>query len=200
MPQAVLATEPQAPMKLSVRAIKLTDEQFAQLCQENPELRLELTAERELVIMPPTGSETGLRNGRITYLLVAWADKDGTGISFDSSTGFTLPNGAIRSPDASWVKREKWEALSKDQREGFAPLCPDFVIELRSRTDLPSDLHAKLQEYIDNGARLGWLVDPLDKRVYVYRPDRPVEVWDDPVSVSGDPVLPGFELQMKELW
>ena len=200
MPQAVLATEPQAPMKLSVRAIKLTDEQFAQLCQENPELRLELTAERELVIMPPTGSETGLRNGRITYLLVAWADKDGTGISFDSSTGFTLPNGAIRSPDASWVKREKWEALTKDQREGFAPLCPDFVIELRSRTDLLSDLHAKLQEYIDNGARLGWLIDPLDKRVYVYRPDQPIEVRDDPVSVSGDPVLPGFELQMKELW
>ena len=200
MPQAVRATEPQAPMKLSVRAIKLTDEQFAQLCRENPELRLELTAKRELVIMPPAGSETGRRNGQLTYLLTAWAEKDGTGISFDSSTGFTLPNGAIRSPDASWVKREKWEALSKDQREGFAPLCPDFVIELRSRTDLLSDLHAKLQEYIDNGARLGWLVDPLDKRVYVYRPDQPVEAWDDPVSVSGDPVLPGFELQMKELW
>ena len=200
MPQPVLATEPHAPMKLSVRALKLTDEQFAQLCRENPELRLELTAKRELVIMPPTGSETGLRNGRITYLLVAWADKDGTGISFDSSTGFTLSNGAIRSPDASWIQREKWEALTKDQREGFAPLCPDFVIELRSRTDLLPDLHAKLQEYIDNGARLGWLVDPLDKRVYVYRPDQPIEVRDNPVSVSGDPVLPGFELQMKELW
>ncbi|HKA53482.1 MAG TPA: Uma2 family endonuclease [Candidatus Binatia bacterium] len=200
MPPAVLATEPQAPMKLSVRAIKLTDEQFAQLCRENPELRLELTAKRELIIMPPTGSETGRRNGEIFYSLIAWAKKDGTGISFDSSTGFTLPNGAIRSPDASWVKREKWEALPKDQREGFAPLCPDFVIELRSRTDLLSDLHDKLQEYIDNGARLGWLVDPLDKRVYVYRPGQPVEVWEDPVSVSGDPVLPGFELRLRELW
>src|SRR5262249_53118820 len=152
MPPAVLATEPQAPMKLSVRAIKLTDEQFAQLCRENPELRLELTAKRERIIMPPTGSETGRRNGEIFYSLIAWAKKDGTGISFDSSTGFTLPNGAIRSPDASWVKREKWEALPKDQREGFAPLCPDFVIELRSRTDLLSDLHDKLQQYIHNRA------------------------------------------------
>ncbi len=200
MPQPDLATEPHAPMKLSVRAIQLTDKQFAQLCRENPELRLELTAKRELVIMPPTGSETGRCNGRITYLLVAWADKDGTGISFDSSTEFTLPNGAIRSPDASWVKRDKWQALTKDQREGFAPLCPDFVIELRSRTDLLSDLQAKMQEYIDNGARLGWLIDPIDKRVYVYRPSQPVEVWDDPVSVSGAPVLLGFELSMSELW
>jgi Uma2 family endonuclease len=187
-------------MKLSVRAIKLTNEQFAQLCRENPELRLELTAQKELVIMPPTGSETGRCNSRITYLLVAWTDKDGTGVAFDSSTGFTLPNGAIHSPDASWVKREKWEALTKEQREEFAPLCPDFVIELRSRTDFLSDLQAKLQEYIDNGASLGWLIDPLDKRVYVYRPGQPVELLDNPVSVSGDPILPGFELQLRELW
>ena len=200
MPQPVPVLEPHPPMKLSVRASKLTDEQFAELCRENPELRLELTAKRELVIMPPTGSETGWRSGEVFYSLTAWAKKDGTGISFDSSTGFTLPNGAIRSPDASWVKREKWEALAKDQRERFAPLCPDFVIELRSRTDSLSDLHAKLQEYIDNGARLGWLIDPLDRRVYVYRPDQPVEVRDDPISVSGDPVLPGLELQLRELW
>lgn len=200
MPQPSLATEPHAPMKLSVRAIKLTDQQFAQLCRENPELRLELTAKQELVIMPPTGSETGRRSGEVFYAFIAWAKKDGTGVSFDSSTGFTLPNGAIRSPDASWVKRETWEALSKDQREGFAPLCPDFVIELRSRTDLLSDLHAKMQEYLDNGARLGWLIDPMDKRVYVYRPNQSVEVWDDPVSVSGDPILAGFVLQVRELW
>lgn len=200
MSQPSLATEPQMPMKLSVRAIKLTNQQFAQLCRENPELRLELTAQKELVIMPPAGSETGWRNGRITYFLVSWAKKDGTGISFDSSTGFTLPNGAIRSPDASWVKREKWEALSKNQREGFAPICPDFVIELRSRTDLLSDLQAKMQEYIDNGAHLGWLIDPMDKRVYVYQPSQSVEVLDDPASVSGDPVLPGFVLQVRELW
>jgi Uma2 family endonuclease len=187
-------------MKLSVRAIKLTDQRFAQLCQENPELRLELTAQKELVIMPPAGSETGWRNGRIIYFLVSWAKKDGTGISFDSSAGFTLPNGAIRSPDASWVKRERWEALSKDQREGFAPLCPDFVIELRSRTDLLADLQAKMQEYIENGACLGWLIDPMDKRVYVYRPSQAIEVWDDPASVSGDPVLPGFVLRVRELW
>src|SRR3954471_15207915 len=191
MPQPVPVIQPHPPIKLSVRASKLTDEQFAQLCRENPELRLELTAGRELVIMPPAGSETGRRSGEVFYSLIDWAKRDGTGISFDSSTGFTLANGAIRSPDASWVKREKWEALAKDQRERFAPLCPDFVIELRSRTDSLSDLHAKLQEYIDNGARLGWLIDPLDRRVYVYRPDQPVEVRDDPISVSGDPILPG---------
>jgi Uma2 family endonuclease len=159
-----------------------------------------LTAKQELVIMAPTGSETGRRSGELFYASMAWAKKDGTGISFDSSTGFTLPNGAIRSPDASWVKRERWEALSKDQREGFAPLCPDFVIELRSRTDLLTDLQAKMQEYIDNGARLGWLIDPTDKRVYVYRPSQAVEVLDDPAFVSGDPVLPGFVLHVRELW
>jgi len=200
MSQPFLTTEPHAPMKLSVRAIKLTDRQFAQLCRENPELRLELTAKQELVIMAPTGSETGRRSGELFYAFMAWAKKDGRGISFDSSTGFTLPNGAIRSPDASWVKRKRWEALSKDQREGFAPLCPDFVIELRSRTDLLADLQAKMQEYIDNGACLGWLIDPIDKRVYVYRPSQPVEVLDDPALVSGDPILPGFALHVRELW
>jgi Uma2 family endonuclease len=187
-------------MKLSVRGIKLTDEQFAQLCRENPELRLELTAKQELVIMPPTGSKTGWRNGKILYWLVAWAEKDGTGLAFDSSTGFTLPNRAKRSPDASWVRRERWDALTEEQQEEFAPLCPDFAMELRSRTDLLSDLREKLQEYIDNGARLGWLIDPLDKRVYVYRPDQPVEILDNPLSVSGSPVLPGFELPVQELW
>jgi len=200
MPQQAIATELHAPVKLSVRAIQLTDEQFAQLCRENPELQLELTAKQELVIMPPTGSETGRCSGEVFYALIAWAKQDGSGISFDSSTGFTLPNGAIRSPDASWVQHERWAALTKDQREGFAPLCPDFVIELRSRTDLLSDLQAKMQEYMDNGARLGWLIDPRDKRVYVYRPSQSVEIWDDPVSVSGAPVLPGFELPMSELW
>jgi Uma2 family endonuclease len=200
MSQPPLVTEPHAPTKLSVRGIKLTNQRFAQLCRENPELRLELTAKQELVIMAPTGSETGRRSGELFYAFMAWTKKDGGGISFDSSTGFTLPNGAIRSPDASWVKRERWEALSKDQREGFAPLCPDFVIELRSRTDLLADLQAKMQEYIDNGAHLGWLIDPIDKRVYVYQPNQPVEVLDDPALVSGDPFLPGFVLHVRELW
>jgi Uma2 family endonuclease len=189
-----------APVKLSIKAIKLTEEQFMQLCQENPELRLELTARGELVIMPPTGSESGWRSGRVFYFLTAWTEKDGTGLSFDSSTGFTLPSGAIRSPDASWVRRERWSALTKDQRERFAPLCPDFVVELRSPTDRLGDLQEKMQEYIDNGARLGWLIDPIDRRAYIYRPGQPVEVLDNPPSLSGDPVLQGFVLPVQELW
>jgi Uma2 family endonuclease len=200
MSQLAAAPELTVPLKLSIRAIKLTEEQFMQLCQENPELRLEFTAQQELVIMPPTGSESGWRSGEVFYSLTAWTKKNGTGISFDSSTGFTLPNGAIRSPDASWVRRERWNALTKDQRERFAPLCPDFVIELRSPTDRLSDLYEKMEEYIANGARLGWLIVPIDKRVYVYRPGQPVETLDDPPTLSGDPVLPGFVFAVRELW
>ena len=171
-----------------------------QLCHENPELRMELTAQQELVIMPPTGSETGWRSGEVFLALGTWAKKEGTGISFDSSTGFTLPNGAIRSPDASWVRRERWNALTHDQRRGFAPLCPDFVLELRSLTDSLSGLQEKMQEYIENGARLGWLIDPIDKRVSIYRPGQPVESVDNPATLSGEPVLPGFVLPVHELW
>ncbi len=200
MSQSAVATEFSAPVKLNVQVIRLTAEQFARLCQENPDLRLELTAQQELVIMSPTGSRTGRRNSRLTRHLDTWAEADGSGIAFDSSTMFTLPNGAIRSPDASWVRRERWDALTEDQQERFAPLCPDFVVELRSRTDRLSDLHDKMQEYVDNGACLGWLIDPIDKRVYVYRPDQPVESLDDPATLSGDPVLPGFVLPVRELW
>jgi Uma2 family endonuclease len=178
----------------------VNDAQFNLLCQENPALRLELTAQKELVIMPPTGSKTGWRNSSFNSDLVVWAKQDGTGLVFDSSTLFTLPNGAKRSPDASWVKRERWEALTDAQQEGFAPLCPDFVAELRSRTDRLSDLQEKMQEYVDNGACLGWLIDPVEKRVHVYRPGQPVDVLDDPISVSGDPILSGFVLNVRELW
>jgi len=150
--------------------------------------------------MPPTGSETGWRDSKLNLRLAVWAETEGTGLTFGSSTGFTLPNGAIRSPDASWIRRERWTALTKDQRKGFAPLCPDFVAELRSPTDRLSDLQDKMQEYIDNGTRLGWLIDPIDKRVYVYRPSQSVEMLDDPATLSGDPVLPGFVLAVRELW
>lgn len=188
------------PFKLNVQAMKLTEEQFVRLCEENPDLRIELTAQGELVIMPPTGMDTGRRNSRLTRRLDTWTEMDGTGIAFDSSTLFTLPNGAKRSPDASWVRRERWDALPAEQRAGFGLLCPDFVVELRSPTDRLADLQEKMQEYLDNGAHLGWLIDPLEKRVYVYRPDQPVEVLDDPPAVSGDPVLPGFMLHARELW
>jgi len=200
MSQPAVTPELSTPLKLNVHRTRLTKEQFARLCQENRDLRFELTVQQELVIMAPTGSETGWRSGEIFYSLTAWAKKDSTGLSFDSSTGFTLPNGAIRSPDASWVRRERWDALTKGQRQRFAPLCPDFVVELRSPTDTPADLQEKMREYIANGARLGWLIDPLDKRVYVYRPGQPVELLDDPAVLSGDPVLPGFVLRVQELW
>jgi len=200
MSQPVGATEFGMPLKLNIQAAKLTEEQFTRLCQENPELRIELTAQQELVIMPPTGSETGRRNSTLIQRLANWAETDGTGIVFDSSTLFTLPNGAKRSPDVSWVKKERWDVLSPEQREGFAPLCPDFVAELRSRIDRLSDLQDKMQEYIDSGARLGWLIDPLDKRVYIYRPGQPAGILDDPATLSGNPVLPGFVLHVRELW
>lgn len=200
MSQMVLPEEYRLPFKLNVHETKLTEEQFVRLCQENPDLQLELTARGELVIMPPTGLESGRRNTKLLQRLANWSEVDETGIVFDSSTLFTLPNGAKRSPDASWMRRERWEALPSKEREGFGLICPDFVVELRSPTDRLKDLQEKLQEYIANGARLGWLIDPLEKRVYIYRPDQPVEVLDDPPSVSGEPVLPGFVLHVRELW
>ena len=188
------------PLKLNIQAAHLSDEQFLQLCRENPDLRIEMNARGELVIMPPTGMKTGFRNSTLTFLLAGWARTDGSGIAFDSSTMFTLPNSAKRSPDASWMKRERWEALSKEQQEGIGLFCPDFVVELRSPSDRLSVLQEKMQEYIDNGARLGWLIDPLEQRVYVYRPGQPIEQLDDPAIVSGDPELPGFVLHVRELW
>ena len=200
MSEPTVATEYSLPLKLNVHDTHLTEEQFVLLCQENPDLRIELTAQGELVLMPPTGMETGRCNNRIAYRVTAWSDMDGSGVVFDSSTLFTLGNGAKRSPDVSWVRRERWDALSEAQRRGFGPLCPDFVVELRSPSDRLADLQEKMQEYIANGARLGWLIDPQDKRVYVYRPGQSVEMLDDPPTVSGDPVLPGFVLSVRELW
>jgi len=187
-------------LMLNLRSLELSDEQFCRLCQDNPDLRFELTAQRELVIMPPTGSKTGWRNSKLNQRLANWTESDGTGLSFDSSTGFTLPNGAKRSPDAAWVKCERWEALTEDQQEGFAPLCPDFVAELRSPEDRLSTLQDKMLEYMQNGAQLGWLIDPSGRRVYIYRPRQPVECLEDQETISGDPVLPGFVLNLCEIW
>jgi len=200
MSQMVLPDEYRLPFKLKVCETKLTEEQFVRLCQENPDLQLELTSQGELVIMPPTSLESGWRNSRLIRRLDVWTEENGTGIAFDSSTLFTLPNGAKRSPDASWLRRDRWEALPKKEREGFGLICPDFVVELRSPTDRLKDLQEKMQEYIANGARLGWLIDPLEKRVYIYRPNQPPAVLDDPATLSGESVLPGFVLQVRELW
>ncbi len=188
------------PFTLHLKAVQLSEEQFLRLCEDNSELRLELTAQGELIIMPPTEIATGKRNSRLTRHLDIWAEADSSGFACDSSTLFTLPNGAKRSPDASWVRQARWDALSPEEKKGFARICPDFVIELRSPTDRLPDLQSKMQEYIVNGAQLGWLIDPFERRVYVYRPDQPMEELVDPTVLSGDPVLPGFALPVHELW
>jgi len=180
--------------------VELTDERLYELSQANRELRLERTAEGELVIMSPTGGQTSRRNAQIIYSLSEWANRDRTGVVFDSSGGFKLPNGAVRSPDAAWVRFIPWFKLTDEEKEKFVPLCPDFVVELRSASDDISELQAKMQEYLDNGAQLGWLIDPQEKHVYVYRPHAQVETLDNPESVAGDPVLKGFVLHLLEIW
>jgi Uma2 family endonuclease len=180
--------------------IELTDEQFFRLSQENENIRLERTAKGELIIMAPAGGETGNRNGRLIQQLFNWADRDGGGIAFDSSTGFKLPNGADRSPDAAWIKLERWNSLTVEQQRKFPPLCPDFVVELLSPSDSLPEAQAKMQEYLDNGARLGWLINRRSQQVEIYRPQQEVEILDRPLQVSGDPVLLDFALNLASIW
>lgn len=179
--------------------LRLTDEQFEQLAAANHELQLELTARGELIIMPPTGGETGNRNFEIYIDLGNWNRQNRKGIAFDSSTGFRLPNGATRSPDVSWVRIERWNALSQQQRKKFLPLCPDFVIELVSETDDLEDAQAKMQEYLENGLRLGWLINPKARQVEIYRPNQEVEILDS-TTLSGEDVLPGFVLDLQSIF
>jgi Uma2 family endonuclease len=181
-------------------AIELDARQFAALARQNPDLRLERTAEGDVLVMPPTGGETGNRNAGITAQLWTWAVRDGTGAAFDSSTGFVLPNGATRSPDAAWVAVARLRALTAEQRERFLPLCPDFVIELRSPSDSLVATQAKLEEYLANGARLGWLLDVPNRHVYIYRPGKSPDRLDAPATLSADPELPGFVLDLALIW
>lgn len=180
--------------------LKLSDEQFEQLAAVNQDLRLELTAEGELIIMPPTGGETGNRNSDLTGQVWLWNRQAGLGKAFDSSTGFRLPKGGTRSPDVSWVRMERWEALTQEQRKKFLPLCPDFAIELVSETDDLDDARQKMQEYLENGLRLGWLIIPNAQQVEVYRQTREVEVLESPTSLSGENVLPGFVLDLQPIF
>ena len=178
--------------------IELTNEQFFQLCQHNRDLRLERTATGELIIMPPTGWKSGNQNSKLTARLENWADADGTGLAFDSSTAFILPNGATRSPDASWVRRSRLEALNPDPTR-FLPLAPDFAVELRSASDNLKALQQKMQEYLENGVRLGWLIDPQNQQVEIYRLGQGVEVLRSPTSLSAEDVLPGFVLDLGQI-
>jgi Uma2 family endonuclease len=187
-------------LTLNLEAIsRITYEQFRALCQTNPDLRFELTAIGELIAMSPTGWESGNRNIKLAAQVQNWTAVDGTGMAFDSSTGFMLPNGAIRSPDVAWVRKDRLDALKPDPNT-FLPLAPDFVIELRSATDRLKPLQEKMQEYMDNGVQLGWLLNAKDKAVEIYRAGKDVEVLNSPMSLSGENILPGFILDISEIY
>jgi Uma2 family endonuclease len=189
------------PMVLQLQpAIALTDDQFYEFCQLNRDFRIERNAVGELVIMPPTGSETDERYFNLVGQLWVWTKQDGTGVGFGSSGGFTLPNGAVRSPDAAWIKRDRWEAIPVELRKKFAPICPEFVIELRSESDRLQVLQDKMQEYIDNGTQLGWLIDRKQRQVFLYRPNTTVKVLDNPKILCGEPLLSGFVLDLSQVW
>ncbi|WP_448265108.1 Uma2 family endonuclease [Nostoc sp. DSM 114159] len=189
------------PMVLQLQpAIALTEEQFYEFCQLNPDFRIERNPAGELVIMPPTGSETDERNFNLVGQLWVWTKQDATGVGFGSSGGFTLPNGAVRSPDAAWIKRDRWEAIPLELRKKFAPICPEFVIELRSESDNLRILQDKMQEYIDNGTQLGWLIDRKQRQVFIYRPNIAVEKLNNPKTLYGESLLPGFVLDLNQIW
>ncbi len=176
--------------------VKLTDDQFYQLCQDNPDVKLERNQWGELIIMPPTGGETGNRNSELNAELVFWNRKSLLGKVFDSSTCFKLPNGSDRSPDVSWIQLERWNTLSEQQREKFPPIAPDFVLELMSPSDQLGDVQEKMQEYMAAGVRLGWLLNRKTRRVEIYRQGQEVEILDSPTCLSGEDVLPGFVLDL----
>ena len=195
--------EPYGPIVLRLSpAVQMTDEQLLELCGLNDDIRIERNARGELELMPPTGMTTGNQNANLTADLIFWARVDGRGEVFDSNAGFTFPNNAMRSPDASWILKSRLAELDDEEKRKFARIVPDFVIELRSPSDRLRGLQAKMEEYLENGVRLGWLIDPLDprRRVYIYRPDTPVEILEAPETLAGDPELPGFTLDLKPIW
>ena len=179
---------------------KINDDEFEKFCRHNPDVEIELTKKGELIIMPPTGGKTGIRNFSLIGLFFNWIEKDKSGVGFDSSTVFVLPNGAKRSPDLAWVKNEKWDALNDMDKEKFPPFCPDFVVELRSPSDSLKILQNKMKEYIENGAFLGWLIDPLERKVYIYRQTEAVEILENPETVRGEHLLENFSLKMEKIW
>jgi Uma2 family endonuclease len=189
------------PMELKFHpVISINDDQLFEFCQLNRDCRIERKVTGEIIIMPPTGSETDQRNFDLIVQLGIWTKQDGTGVGFGSSGGFTLPSGAVRSPDAAWIKKTDWEAISLEKRQKFAPICPEFVIELRSASDSLKVLKNKMEEYIENGTLLGWLIDRVQRKVYIYRPNTVVEELENPTTLSGENILPGFMLDLNPIW
>lgn len=182
------------------KATKLSDDDFFEFCRENPDVRIEMDENGDIEIMPPTGTETGGISFDLSIDFGIWVRKDGGGKGFDSFTGFTLPNGARRSPDISWVKLEKWNALTESQKKKFAPVCPDFVVEIRSESDPLEKLQNKMAEYIENGCSLGWLIDLQNKNAYIYEKGSEAKMLNKPDKISGEPFLKGFTLSLKEIW
>ena len=179
--------------------IEIGDEQFYQLCISNPDTKFERNANGEIVIMPPTGGETGRRNASLIGRFIIWNEQTKLGEVFDSSTGYALPNDANRSPDVSWIKQERWDSLTPEQKQKFIPLAPDFALELMSPSDYLSDVRAKMKEYLDNGVRLGWLINPQAKQVEIYRLGQAVEV-RSLQTLTGEDVLPGFVLDLTNIF
>src|SRR5437867_1239903 len=191
----------QEPLVVRTRpVIEMDDEQFFQFCQLNRDLQIERTSEGDIIIKAPEAGSTGRGSSKLIRLFDQWSERDGTGLVFGSSTGFNLPNGATRSPDVAWVRNERIDSLTDEQWQKFLPLCPDFVLELRSPSDSVQTLQKKMEEYRESGAQLGWLLDPMNKQVHVYRQGAPAEVLDAPTSVSGEPLLRGFVLAVPQIW
>ena len=189
-----------APLKIRLHpSMRMSDDQFFDFCQLNQDVFIERNCHGELIFMSPTGAEGEERNFNLVGQLWFWTKKNGAGVGFGSSGGFTLPNGAVRSPDAAWIEKERWLKIDPDLRKRFAPICPNFVVELRSQTDSLQILQEKMQEYIDNGAKLGWLIDPIQQKVYIYQPNTNVEELDHPKSIDGGNILLGFILELQDL-
>ena len=180
--------------------VPMTDDELLRFCAANDGLRVEREANGEILVMTPAGNRTGRKNTAIIRILDTWAESDGRGYAFDSNTGFTLPDGSMRCPDAAWVRSARWDALSEQDKDRFSPLCPDFIIELRSPSDSLPELETKMQQWIANGAQLAWLIDPIEQAVSIYRPGQPPELLAHPTSVQGDGPMAGFELVMERIW
>lgn len=182
---------------LNTSSLSFTEEEFFRFCQDNDNLRFERTADKQIIVMAPTGSETGLKNSDINFELALWNRRTKLGYVFDSNTGFTLPNMAVRSPDASWIRKDRWEKLEKLDQSRFAHICPDFVIELKSNSDELNYLKDKMKEWMENGCRLAWLICPQEETAFIYRPLAPIEeITSFNFKLSGEEVLPGFELEL----